>query len=120
MAEHNDLGKAGEELAVAELRKMGYDILHTNWRCFKDEVDIIAKENNMIIFAEVKTRQTNYFGEPEVFVTRKKQNFLIRAANHYAQKFDLYDEFRFDVVSVLYNSKQKEIKVIKDAFQPGM
>ncbi len=44
MAEHNDLGQAGEALAVAELRRLGYDILHTNWRFGKDEVDIIAKE----------------------------------------------------------------------------
>lgn len=120
MAEHNDLGKAGEELALAELRKLGYEILHTNWRYGNDEVDIIAKEDNMIVLVEVKTRQTNYFGEPETFVTKKKQFFLIRAANHYAVKYDIMEEFRFDIVSVLFNSKQQDIKIIKDAFQAGM
>jgi putative endonuclease len=120
MAEHNDLGKAGEELAVAELKKMGYEILYTNWRFGNDEVDIIAKESDMIVFAEVKTRQTNFFGEPETFVNKKKQLFLIRAANKYAEKFDIYNEFRFDIVSVLFNSKQQDVKVIKDAFQAGM
>lgn len=120
MAEHNDLGQAGEALAVAELRRLGYEILHTNWRYGNDEVDIIAKENDMIVFAEVKTRQTNFFGEPETFVTRKKQQFLIRAANNFATKFDIENEFRFDIVSVLYNSKQQEVKIIEDAFQPGM
>lgn len=120
MAEHNDLGKAGEAFAVSELRRLGYEILYTNWRFGNDEVDIIAKEHNMIIFAEVKTRQTNYFGEPETFVVKKKQQFLIRAANNFAEKYDINDEFRFDIVSVLYNAKQQEIKVIKDAFQAGM
>lgn len=120
MAEHNDLGKAGEAFAVSELRRLGYEILYTNWRFGNDEVDIIAKEHNMIIFAEVKTRQTNYFGEPETFVVKKKQQFLIRAANNFAEKYDINDEFRFDIVSVLYNAKQQEVKVIKDAFQAGM
>jgi putative endonuclease len=120
MAEHNDLGKAGEEYAVSELRRLGYEILYTNWRFGKDEVDIIANEQNMIVFAEVKTRQSNYFGEPETFVNKKKQQFLIRAANNFAEKYNINNEFRFDIVSVLYNSKQQDAKIIKDAFQAGM
>ncbi len=120
MAEHNDFGKIGEELALKELRLKGYEILHTNWRYGNDEVDIIAKDNQMIVFIEVKTRRTNYFGEPEIFVDKKKQFFLIRAANRFAEKYNFMDEFRFDIVSVLINSNQQEVKIIKDAFQAGM
>ncbi len=120
MAEHNDFGKAGEEMAVQYLRSQGYEILETNWRFGSDEVDIVAKENDIIVIAEVKTRRSDYFGEPETFVNKKKQQFLIRAANNYAEKYNIDNEFRFDIVSVLFNSKQKSINIIKDAFAPGM
>ena len=61
-------GKKGEQMAADYLRSKGYQILETNWRMGHLEVDIIAIGNNMLVFVEVKTRATNAFGEPEVFV----------------------------------------------------
>jgi putative endonuclease len=65
MAEHNELGEKGEELARNFLRKKGYKIIERNWRFGKDEIDIIAIDNDYLVIVEVKTRRSNYFAEPE-------------------------------------------------------
>ncbi len=116
MADHNDFGSFGEELAVAHLVKKGFKILATNWVFKHKEIDIIAKKPPFIVFVEVKTRRTNYFGEPYTFVDRKKQNFIIKAANEYIVQNDLKEEARFDIISILYNDRGKDIKHIEDAF----
>ena len=118
MADHNELGKMGEELAEKYLRNSGYEILERNWRFGKDEIDIIARDGDFLVIAEVKTRRTNYFGEPEEFVTRQKQRFLIRGANAYIEKMDIDLETRFDILSVLFAGKTYTVKQIKDAFYP--
>jgi putative endonuclease len=74
MADHNDLGKLGEELAVEFLEKNGYSILETNWTFQKAEVDIIAKKENILAVVEVKTRSSIDFGLPQDFVKPKKSN----------------------------------------------
>lgn len=116
MADHNDFGNFGEQLAVDYLVKKGFKILETNWMFQHKEIDIIANKSPFIVFVEVKTRRTNYFGEPFTFVDRKKQNFIIKAANEYIVKNDIEEEARFDIISVLYNEKEKDIKHIEDAF----
>ncbi|OQX81046.1 MAG: endonuclease [Bacteroidetes bacterium 4484_276] len=118
MADHNELGIKGEELAEKYLRNSGYEILERNWRFGKDEIDIIARDGDFLVIAEVKTRRTNYFGEPEEFVSRIKQRFLIRGANAYIEKMDIDLETRFDILSVLFAGKTYTVKQIKDAFYP--
>jgi putative endonuclease len=118
MAEHNELGKKGEELACLHLKKNGYKILHMNWRHLHDEVDIIAEKENILVFVEVKTRSSNYFGEPYIFVNKKKQNFLIRAANSYFDKYDVDMEGRFDVISIIISADKHRIDHIERAFFP--
>lgn len=120
MADHNDFGNFGENLAKDFLVKSGYKILETNWVFKHKEIDIIARKSPFIVFVEVKTRRTNYFGEPYSFVDRKKQNFIIQAANEYIIKNDIDEEARFDIISVLYNDKTKDIRHIKDAFYPRL
>ena len=65
MAIHNELGKKGEQLAVDFLQKKGYTILDRNWRFKKAEVDIIAQKEQILAIVEVKTRSSNYFGNPQ-------------------------------------------------------
>ncbi len=120
MAEHNDFGTMGENLAANYLSKKGYKILERNWRFGSDEIDIIAEDGEITVIVEVKTRRTSYFGEPEEFVTKAKQKFLIRATNNYSEKNNLDCEFRFDIVSVLFNANTKQINHIEDAFAPGI
>ena len=120
MAEHNDLGKQGEELAAAYLEKKGYRILEKNWRQWRHEIDIIALSGKYLVVVEVKTRQSNFFGEPETAVTREKQKSLIRAANAYIRYRNLQDEVRFDIVSVIISNTGEKIHHIEDAFYPTL
>ncbi|HIE15709.1 MAG TPA: YraN family protein [Bacteroidales bacterium] len=119
MSKHLELGKQGEQLAVDFLKKKGFVILERNWRFHHKEVDIIAEKNNTLIFVEVKTRTTDYFGYPFEAVTPHKQLFLIEAANGYLENNDLDKEVRFDVVSIISNNMEKpNITHIPDAFAP--
>lgn len=118
MAEHNETGNIGEELAEKYLRGLGYEILERNWYFGKNEVDLIAKDGDFLVIVEVKTRRSNYFGEPEEFVTRAKQRALIKAANGYIMKKNLDLEVRFDIVSVIFTGMSHTVKQIKDAFYP--
>ena len=72
MANHNELGKKGEEFAIDFLVKAGYKILEKNYRFQKAEVDIIALKGLVLAIVEVKTRSTDYFGNPQDFVNPKK------------------------------------------------
>ena len=118
MASHNELGKKGEELAVKFLSNLGYEILEQNFRFKRDEVDIIASKNDIIVFVEVKTRANNFLGEPEEAVSIGKQKRIIKVANHYLIENDLDNEGRFDIIGIILNEKTKNINHISEAFMP--
>ncbi len=120
MADHNELGIKGEEIALAYLLKKDYSILEKNFRFGKNEVDIIAEKDGVIMVIEVKTRSSQYYGEPESFVTLKKQSFMIHAANHYINKFNRDEEVRFDVIAILISNYGNTISHIEDAFYPTL
>ena len=118
MAEHNELGKEGEALAYNLLKKKGYQILDMNWRYGKNELDIIAMDNEYLVIVEVKTRCNPYFETPKEAVTLKKQKNIIRAANAYVIENDIENETRFDIISVMFWNNKVEIEHIEDAFYP--
>lgn len=118
MAKHNELGDLGEELAAKHLVSQGYEILERNFRFGRDEVDIIAKFEKYIVFVEVKTRASNFLGEPEEAVSKAKQKRIIKVANHYLVENDLDNEGRFDIFGIIVNQTTKSIKHIPNAFQP--
>ena len=120
MAEHNDLGKKGEELAADFLEKKGYQILERNWRQWRNEIDVIAMDGKYLVIVEVKTRQSNYFMEPETAVTRDKQRALIRSANAYIRYKNINCEVRFDILSILISKTSEQIHHIEDAFYPTL
>lgn len=120
MANHNDIGTKGESIAKQHLEDKGYKILETNWRCRRAEVDLIAFKDSTLIFAEVKTRTGNSYGEPEDFVSYAKQGLLESAADEYIYKMDHNDEIRFDIISILFDKFDNyKINHIEDAFWPG-
>ena len=120
MAQHLDLGRKGESLAKTFLEGLGYEILDENWTHGKAEVDLIAYKDRMIIFAEVKTRTGNRFGEPEDFVDLRKQRLLADAADEYIYLMDHQGEVRFDIISVLFDRNENyTLKHIEDAFWPS-
>ena len=117
MASHNDLGKKGEALAEKFLRANGYEVLVSNYRFEKAEIDLIAKKDNILIVVEVKTRSSAYFGFPEEFVTEKKEQLISDAIDDYLEKENLDLPIRFDIISIiLQKNKNPEIMHFKDAF----
>ncbi len=120
MAEHNDIGKTGEEMAIKLLREKGYKILEQNWHYGREEIDLIAMDGDTLVIVEVKTRTTSWFGEPEFAVTRSKQKALIRAAEGYIIRNNLDLDTRFDVVSIVISPQEKKIEHIEDAFYPTL
>lgn len=116
MADHNDLGKLGEELAVDFLQKNGYKILETNWTFQKAEIDIIAKKENTLAIVEVKTRSSIEFGLPQDFVKPKKIQLLVKAVNEYVISNELDLEIRFDIIAINKEQNEFVIEHIEDAF----
>ena len=116
MAEHNELGKLGEELAVEFLRKEGYRILETNWTFQKAEIDILAQKENILAVVEVKTRSSLDFGLPQDFVKPKKIQLLVKAVDAFVSESDLDIQVRFDIIAVHKEDKSFVIEHLIDAF----
>lgn len=117
MAQHNETGKIGEELAKDYLLKKGYRILDINWIFNHKEIDIVASNDNKIIFIEVKTRSNTVFELPKEAVTIRKQKNLVYAADAYLQQKEIVLESRFDIISVLAQDSPKIMEHIEGAFQ---
>jgi putative endonuclease len=120
MAESHDLGKLGEDLAVEHLKKAGYKILKRNWKFGKHEVDIIAENNNFIIFAEVKTRTDELLVQVSDIVNHDKQRSIILCADKYINWYNITKECRFDVIIVIIAGNSRKIDHIEDAFYPTL
>lgn len=116
MAKHNELGKKGEQLAVDLLVKNNYHILERNFRFHKSEVDIIARKKAILAIVEVKTRSTNYFGDPQDFVKPKQIKHLVNAVNAYVEMNDLDVEVRFDIISIVVKGEGFYINHLENAF----
>ncbi len=115
--ERLSLGKRGEELAVAQLKKLKFKILERNYKCALGEIDIIARERDTLVFVEVKTRASMDFGGPAAAVTSHKQRQLCRVALTYLSQKRLTNvPARFDVVAVELISPVPRIEVIRNAF----
>lgn len=117
MAQHNDTGKMGEDLAARYLQEKGYQVLERNYRHQQSEIDLIAKKDKMLLFVEVKTRSNLSFGNPEEFVSYTKVKLIKRAAEHYIYAKDWHFDVRFDVVAVSVSpAGTPVVKHIEDAF----
>jgi putative endonuclease len=120
MAQHNELGQKGEEIAACYLTGLGYFILERNWRCDKQEIDIIAKDGDWLVIIEVKIRSCSFFGDPSEAVNRKKRKGLVRAADVYANLKNISGEVRYDIISIILEGDRENISHIKDAFYPTL
>ncbi len=115
------LGDRGEKIAAKFLRKQGYRIIEKNYHSRLGEIDIVAKENESIVFVEVKTRCSTDFGLPEEALSYDKRRRLSKLALGYLAHRRIKDtNCRFDVVSILMDTnkvrKVKHIELIKNAF----
>lgn len=119
MAEHNELGQAGERLAVEYILSIGYTLRHCNWVCGKKEIDIVAVDGDELVIIEVKTRSTDFFEHPKEAITNSKIRNLVAAAEEYIFEFDILMETRFDIVAVVPEGNGSyRIEHVKDAFLP--
>jgi putative endonuclease len=117
MGQHNETGKVGEEFAREFLIKKGYRILDVNWRYNYKEIDIVARQDQTMVFVEVKTRATLAFELPQEAVTPKKMKNLVYAADVYLNQKNIELSSRFDIVTVLASEPFKILEHIEDAFK---
>jgi len=119
MSAHHHLGNRGESIACTHLHKNGYRILEQNWRYDRAEIDIVAQKDDLLVIVEVKTRSTDFFGDPSSFVSERKQALLMKAAEAYLEAHDLHNEIRFDVIGIVTDPQRPEYRRIHhiiDAF----
>ena len=113
-----DTGILGEKLAKDFLKKQGYRILETNYRCPEGEIDIVAKHKDSLVFIEVRTKKSREFGSPEESITPAKKERMKATAFHYQQTHNnLPLLWRIDVVVVELDQKGKlsRIELIENA-----
>jgi len=111
-----ELGLKGEQLAADYLKKEGCIILFRNYKTPYGEVDIIVKDNDTVVFVEVKTRTNTSFGHPFEAVDFKKQERLKRIALFYIKSINRQPKVRFDIISICYEEGKYQIEHIKEAF----
>jgi putative endonuclease len=111
-------GRKGEDLAAAYLTEEGYDILERNWRFKHIEIDLIARDRDQLVIAEVKTRSGDTWGEPSAAVDVRKQHALILAAERYIYSHNIDLDVRFDIVSIIIGQNRTVLEHIKEAFHP--
>ena len=121
MAVHNELGKWGENFATRYLEEQGYTILDRDWRFGHRDIDIIARtpDGTTIVFVEVKTRTSDVITKPQDAVNTAKIRSLGVAANAYVKEQQLWDELRFDIISIIGDREETALlEHIEDAFNP--
>jgi len=121
MAQHNDLGKWGEETAISYLKQKGYVTLAHDWRMGHRDIDIIVvtPDGATVVFVEVKTRTSDAITSPEDAVTLNKMRSIGLCANSYVKTNNEQRELRFDIVTIIRRGDgEPTIEHIIDAFNP--
>lgn len=110
-------GDRGEELAAAFLLEQGFRIVQTHYRHGRGEIDIVAFDDDTLVFCEVKARSNEEFGDPEYAITRRKQAQIRKIAQGYLFEHEIKDQVcRFDVIAVRFQSGKPILRYLKDAF----
>jgi putative endonuclease len=120
MADHNELGKIGEQIALDFLIEKGYKILDRNFRFKHLEIDIVAEHAGLLKVIEVKTRQSDYLTDPRELVSKSKQKGIIKTANHFIHEKEIDLETQFDLIVIILNEKTKKITHFEAAFYPTL
>lgn len=117
MKDHLHLGEQGERIALAYVRRY-CEVLHTNWKYGRKEIDIVAARKGVIYFIEVKTRRSTRFGWPEQSVDRRKEAHIRQVADAYLLAHDLQPlAIRFDIISVIIKEDTlHELIHLRDVF----
>jgi putative endonuclease len=115
--ERLDLGKEGEDLALKEVESLGYQCIARNYRCSLGELDLVARDGETLVFIEIKTRKGKSLDYAKEAVHARKQRQMSKVALAYMKKNKCEDaRARFDVVVIHQRGLDKEIEVIRNAF----
>jgi putative endonuclease len=115
------LGKSGEDLACAELKRRGYAIIARRHRSRLGELDIIARDGSTMVFVEVKARASGSCGDPVEAVTPAKRRRIVRLALEYLWLKGLVDRpCRFDVVAIRVEEGRPRVEVYRGAFDASL
>lgn len=113
------LGRKGEDAAARYLEKNNYHVLYRNYSCRLGEIDIVAREREVIVFVEVRSRSSDNYGTPQESITSRKKMKLRQLAWHYLKSVGKTNEScRFDVIAVLFDKEGRIIRLehIENAF----
>ncbi|MBC8316434.1 MAG: YraN family protein [Desulfobulbaceae bacterium] len=112
------LGKKGEKEARVFLEKSGYKIVASNYRTRSGEIDLIARDREVLVFVEVKTRSNTMFGSALEAITPRKQRQISKVAAEYLARYGFTDSpARFDVVAVTIEHSSPHVELVKNAFE---
>lgn len=110
-------GKTGERFAAEYLRRKGFAIVTTNFRCRFGEIDIIAQNDRYILFVEVKTREVDSAGHPLEAITPGKQMRIVKTAQFYLQSHPTTHQPRFDAAAVFVRAGEPvRIEYLENVF----
>ncbi|MBC8186093.1 YraN family protein [candidate division KSB1 bacterium] len=111
------VGKEGEKIALDFLEKKGYEIIETNYRFGRGEIDIIVRKGDLLVFVEVKTQKHGDFGDPINWINRRKQRQIGTIAKGYLYENNIMDmDCQFDVITLKYEEGAYQINHIENAF----
>lgn len=114
------VGNKGENIAESYLKQKGYKIIQKNYRCRFGEIDIIAKDNDTIVFAEVRTRRNDNFGSPQDSITPAKIEKISKTSLYFIQEKKLEGfSYRFDFIAITFSQGKPNIEHIENAFMPS-
>jgi putative endonuclease len=116
MTDAHSLGQSGEDLAASWLRKKGYRVAFRNWRWGKHEIDIVAENNEYIIFVEVKTRSSEFMTDLGTLISKTKQQSIIWAADGYIRRFGVDKPARFDAITIVGEGEEQKLEHFEDIF----
>lgn len=115
-----ELGRRGEELAVALIEASGWSVAARNYNLGNGEVDIVAERSEEVIFVEVRSATTDYLETPALTVNRRKQQYVVRGARRYLHERQREGwNVRFDIVAVTFCGEEAALMWLEDAFRPA-
>lgn len=115
-----EIGQIAEKLAQEHLKRLGYEIVATNYQYGHLELDIVARDGSELVVVEVKSRSGLRYEHPSEAVTDAKIKRIVQAADAFIQEFDSELETRFDVITVIFFGDNHELEHFKDAFYPTL
>ena len=110
------MGKRGEDMAVAYFKRNRFRILERNFRIGRAEIDLIACKDELMVFAEVKTRSSLNFGFPETMISEGQIERIMHAAEVYLFRENWTGQVRFDLVAVVIQGPNSQLCHFRDAF----